>query len=173
MLRTLDIVFSSMALLLALPVLIVFIPVLLTQGKNFFFVQTRVGSSQKEFRMIKIRSLPPGTPEVATHLLNAEDISPFYAWLRKTKLDELPQIWNVLVGDMSLVGPRPCLPTQKTLIAARLKRGIFAVRPGITGLAQIQGIDMSNEEKLVCLDEKLLKDISVKTYFRCIFKTVF
>jgi lipopolysaccharide/colanic/teichoic acid biosynthesis glycosyltransferase len=84
-------------------------------------------------------------------------ITAFGRWMRKWKLDELPQIINVLRGDMSFVGPRPCLPSQSQLIDARRARGIFAVRPGITGLAQLQGIDMSNPERLAAVDGEYLQ----------------
>ena len=89
-----------------------------------------------------------GTASVASHLASATSITPFGNFLRKSKLDELPQLWNVLKGEMSLVGPRPCLFNQEELIAERDKRGVFEVRPGITGLAQVNTIDMSTPELL-------------------------
>ena len=93
-------------------------------------------------------------------------------FLRRTKLDELPQLWNVLKGDMSLVGPRPCLPNQQELILERDSLGIFGVRPGITGLAQIRGIDMSKPKLLVETELRMLRDMSLRTYFFYISKTV-
>jgi lipopolysaccharide/colanic/teichoic acid biosynthesis glycosyltransferase len=93
--------------------------------------------------------------------------------LRKFKIDELPQLWNVLIGDMSLVGPRPCLPNQKRLIIERKKRGIYKVKPGITGLAQVFGINMSGPVLLAKTDLKMIKQMNLFYYFYYIFKTVF
>ena len=100
------------------------------------------------------------TKDVATHLLDESQVTPVGTILRRTKLDELPQLWNVLKGDMSLVGPRPCLPTQKELIKARDNLRVFAVRPGITGLAQINGIDMSQPKLLAKTDARMLENLS-------------
>ncbi len=93
-------------------------------------------------------------------------------FLRRTRLDELPQFWNVLKGDMSLVGPRPCLPNQTELIAEREKRGVFAVRPGITGLAQIQGVDMSTPTRLAETDARMLAALGVRDYLRYLVLTL-
>ncbi|MEH6562611.1 MAG: sugar transferase, partial [Marinobacter sp.] len=99
-------------------------------------------------------------------------VTPLGRFLRKTKLDELPQLWNVLKGEMSLVGPRPCLFNQEHLIAEREKRDVLKARPGITGLAQVNEIDMSTPALLAETDERMLKSLSVKNYFRYIFQTV-
>jgi lipopolysaccharide/colanic/teichoic acid biosynthesis glycosyltransferase len=114
----------------------------------------------------------PDTESVATHLADASAITSFGRFLRRTKLDELPQLWNVLKGDMSLVGPRPCLFNQEELIAERAQRGVFDARPGITGLAQIQGIDMSTPGLLAKTDAEMLKRLNLISYFRLIFLTV-
>jgi O-antigen biosynthesis protein WbqP len=114
----------------------------------------------------------PDTASVATHLADASAITRFGHFLRRTKLDELPQLWNVLKGDMSLVGPRPCLFNQKELITERAQRGVFNYRPGITGLAQIQGIDMSTPELLAKTDAEMLKRLDLVSYFQFIFLTV-
>jgi lipopolysaccharide/colanic/teichoic acid biosynthesis glycosyltransferase len=116
--------------------------------------------------------MPINTLSVATHLARNTNISPFGKFLRKTKLDEIPQLYNVLIGDMSLVGPRPCLFNQKRLINERKKRGIFKVKPGITGLAQVSGITMKNPKLLAKIDLKMLKQINLFYYFYYIFKTV-
>lgn len=113
-----------------------------------------------------------GTVSVATHLADVSSITHFGHFLRKTKLDELPQLWNVLKGEMSLVGPRPCLVSQLELIQARERCGVFNARPGITGLAQIQSIDMSTPENLATIDAKMLKNITLKSYFTFILQTV-
>jgi lipopolysaccharide/colanic/teichoic acid biosynthesis glycosyltransferase len=117
--------------------------------------------------------MKPGAAQVATHLADTSSVTRLGHFLRRTKLDELPQLWNVLRGDMSLVGPRPCLFSQKELIAARSARGVFNARPGITGLAQVNDIDMSTPELLAEMDAKMLKDLNIASYFRLILMTVF
>jgi len=114
----------------------------------------------------------PGTASVATHLADASAVTPLGGFLRRTKLDELPQLWNVLKGEMSLVGPRPCLYNQMELIKERASLGVFDVRPGITGLAQIQGIDMSTAKLLAETDALMLRNMSSLSYFTYILKTV-
>ena len=123
------------------------------------------------FVLVKFRTMRPDTASVATHLADASAITPFGRFLRRTKLDELPQLWNVLWGDMSLVGPRPCLFNQQELIAHRAALGVFAARPGITGLAQLQGIDMSTPELLAKTDAQMLASLGVVDYFRYIVLT--
>jgi O-antigen biosynthesis protein WbqP len=93
-------------------------------------------------------------------------------FLRRTKLDELPQLWNVLKGEMSLVGPRPCLFNQEALIAARQDKGVLDVLPGITGLAQVNGIDMSDPERLAEWDERMLQQLTIVDYFKYLILTV-
>ncbi len=112
------------------------------------------------------------TPSVATHLAQSSSITKMGNFLRKTKLDELPQLINVLKGDMSFVGPRPGLPNQFELTQEREVRGIFHFRPGITGLAQINEIDMSTPRKLAKYDQLMLKNLSIWLYFRIIIMTV-
>jgi lipopolysaccharide/colanic/teichoic acid biosynthesis glycosyltransferase len=114
----------------------------------------------------------PDTASVATHLADDSAVTGVGCLLRRTKLDELPQLWNVLKGDMSLVGPRPCLFNQEELINERAQRGVFNARPGITGLAQIQGIDMSTPELLAKTDAEMLESLNLISYFRFIFLTV-
>jgi O-antigen biosynthesis protein WbqP len=113
-----------------------------------------------------------GTVSVATHLANSASITKFGAFLRKTKLDELPQLWNVLTGDMSLVGPRPNLFNQEELIAERQALNVYSIRPGITGLAQVNEIDMSMPKLLAETDAKMIKNLTLKTYFSYILQTV-
>jgi len=114
-----------------------------------------------------------GVRSAGTHLIKNIKLSPFGNFLRKTKIDEIPQLINVLFGDMSLVGPRPCLFNQRKLINERKKRGVYKVRPGITGLAQISGINMKNPTLLAKTDQKMIKSISLYNYFYYIFKTIF
>ena len=122
---------------------------------------------------MKFRSMYVNAPSVATHLSSASIITPFGSFLRKSKLDELPQLWNVLVGDMSLVGPRPNLFNQEELIRERDSRGVYSVRPGITGLAQINKIDMSTPQRLAETDAKMIQELNTLGYFKYIFLTLF
>ena len=136
------------------------------------FRQERVGRGQRSFVLAKFRTMRPNTASVASHLADVASITPLGHFLRRTKLDELPQLWNVLTGEMSLVGPRPCLFNQQELITEREKRGVYKARPGITGLAQIQGIDMSTPELLAETDAQMLKTLSLRNYFRYIVLTI-
>jgi len=120
------------------------------------FVQLRVGRREKVFRCYKFRTMFTQAPNAGSHELPASWITPLGATLRRYKLDELPQLWNVLRGDMSLVGPRPCLPSQAEVIAARRAQGVFAIRPGITGIAQLAGIDMSTPGPLAEADRRYI-----------------
>lgn len=113
-----------------------------------------------------------GTKNQATHLVSNSNITELGKFIRRTKLDEIPQLINVLKGDMSLVGPRPCLFSQKELIEKRLKLGVFNSKPGITGLAQINRIDMSTPEKLAKVDASMIESLTISKYFHYIFLTV-
>jgi len=141
-------------------------------NRSPLFRQERVGRNQVPFVLVKFRTMRPDTASVATHLADASAITPFGRFLRRTKLDELPQLWNVLWGEMSLVGPRPCLLNQQALIVHRTALGVFSARPGITGLAQIQGIDMSTPELLAKTDAQMLVSLGLVDYFRYIVLTV-
>lgn len=172
LIRLFDVLFSLLGLILGLPLLAVLWLVGLWDTGSPLFRQQRVGQNQRMFVLVKFRTMRPDTDSVATHLADASAITPFGRFLRRTKLDELPQLWNVLKGEMSLVGPRPCLFNQQELIAERAARGVFDVRPGITGLAQVQGIDMSTPQRLAETDAQMLKILSLSGYFRYIFLTV-
>jgi O-antigen biosynthesis protein WbqP len=170
--RLLDFVLSAFGLLILSPVLTVLLLFGLMDTGSPLFRQVRVGIHQRPFTLVKFRTMRPDTTSVATHLADASAITHFGRFLRRTKLDELPQLWNVLKGEMSLVGPRPCLPNQSELIKERMQRGIFDVRPGITGLAQISNIDMSTPALLAETDAQMLKTLSVRTYLQYIMLTV-
>lgn len=172
MIRLLDIVFSLFGLLLLLPVLLVLTVVGLFDTGSPLFRQTRVGRGQKPFVLVKFRTMKDGTKSVATHLADVSALTPYGRFLRKTKLDELPQLWNVLKGEMSLVGPRPGLFNQEELTRERAARGVYAVRPGITGLAQVNAIDMSTPRLLAETDQQMIASLTVPAYFKYIVLTV-
>lgn len=172
MLRFLDMVLAGLGLLVALPLLLVLFLIGLFDTGAPLFRQVRVGRHQKPFTLVKFRTMRPDTQSVATHLANPAAVTPLGAFLRHTKLDELPQLWNVLKGEMSLVGPRPCLFNQAELIEERATRGVFAARPGITGLAQTHGIDMSTPKLLAETDARMLEDLGLSAYVTYIIKTV-
>jgi O-antigen biosynthesis protein WbqP len=170
--RIFDILFSSFGLVLFSPILIVLIIIGYFDTGSPIFRQERVGKGRRAYRLIKFRSMHVNAPSVATHLASASSITPFGSFLRKSKLDELPQLWNVFVGDMSLVGPRPNLFNQEELIHERDSRRVYSVRPGITGLAQINTIDMSTPQFLAVTDAKMIKELNTLSYFKYIFLTI-
>jgi O-antigen biosynthesis protein WbqP len=167
-------------LALALPGLVVAVPVVLvamaviraTSAGPAIFAQERVGRHERLFRCYKLRTMYLNTPHVATHEVAASAITPVGAFLRRFKIDELPQLWNVVIGQMSMVGPRPCLPAQDELIRHRRALGVFALRPGITGLAQVRGIDMSNPLRCAQTDAEYMRAISLREDLRLIVRTV-
>lgn len=172
MIRLFDFSFSLLGLVFGLPVLLILWVIGFFDTGSPLFRQQRVGRNRKPFTLVKFRTMKKDTASVASHLASADAITPFGHFLRRTKLDELPQLWNVLKGEMSLVGPRPCLFNQEELIAERERRGVLAARPGITGLAQVNDIDMSTPELLAETDQKMLASLSVGAYFKYIFMTV-
>lgn len=172
MLRFFDFLFASLGLVLGFPLLLLIYLVGLFDTGAPLFRQERVGRHQQPFTLVKFRTMRMGTASVASHLADANAITPIGQFLRRTKLDELPQLWNVLKGEMSLVGPRPGLFNQQELLQARQQYGVFDMRPGITGLAQVSGIDMSTPELLAQTDAKMLANLGVAAYFRYIIQTV-
>ena len=172
MIRFFDFIFALLGLVLLSPLFFILLFLGLLDTGSPLFKQERVGRNKIPFYLYKFRSMHVATQSVATHLVNHQSVTPLGSFLRKSKLDELPQLWNVLVGDMSLVGPRPNLFNQEELIKEREKRGVYHVRPGITGLAQIQKIDMSTPLLLAETDAQMTKDFSVEHYFRYIFQTI-
>ena len=172
MIRVLDIVFSSLGLILGFPVLLVIYLVGLFDTGSPVFRQERVGRNKKPFTLVKFRTMAVNTASVASHLASSSSITPLGRFLRKTKLDELPQLWNVLKGEMSLVGPRPGLFNQEELTHERSIRGVFDVRPGITGLAQVSDIDMSTPQLLAETDQHMIQILTIGNYFKYIMMTV-
>jgi O-antigen biosynthesis protein WbqP len=172
LIRILDFSFSFLGLVLGSAVLLVIYLVGLFDTGSPVFKQERVGRNKKSFILIKFRTMSIDTASVASHLSSTASITKMGGFLRKTKLDELPQLWNVLKGEMSLVGPRPGLFNQEELTKARDDEGVFLVRPGITGLAQVSDIDMSTPELLAKTDARMISEMSMKNYFKYIFQTV-
>ncbi|WP_204368177.1 sugar transferase [Nitrincola lacisaponensis] len=172
MIRLCDVVFAALGLVFGAPVLLLLTLIGFFDTGSPIFRQERVGRKKKPFILVKFRTMRKDTASVSSHLASADAITPFGRFLRRTKLDELPQLWNVLKGEMSLVGPRPCLFNQEELIAERDARGVFNARPGITGLAQVQGIDMSTPVLLAETDAHMMKSLNLTAYFRYILQTV-
>ena len=158
--RAFDIALAICALLvLALPLLLVTLAVRLTSPGPVLYWSDRVGRHNRLFKMPKFRSMQIGTPALATHLLQDPDahLTPIGSFLRKSSLDELPQLWSILKGDMSFVGPRPALFNQNDLIALRTKSGVHELLPGLTGWAQVNGRDELPIPQKVKLDATYLQ----------------
>jgi O-antigen biosynthesis protein WbqP len=173
MIRIFDFLFSLIGLIFLFPLLIFIYFIGLFDNGSPLFIQKRVGYNFKPFSLIKFRTMPVGVKSVGTHLIKDIKLSSFGYFLRRTKIDEIPQLLNVLIGDMSLVGPRPCLFNQRKLISERKKRGVFKVKPGITGLGPINNIDMKSPTQLAKTDQKMIKNMSYYNYFYYIFRTIF
>ena len=173
MTRIFDIVFSFLGLFILTPIIFLLFIIGVFDTGSPLFRQERVGFKQKPFQLLKFRSMHVNTQAVATHLVQVSAITRWGSFLRKSKLDELPQLFNVLVGDMSFVGPRPNLYNQIELIEERSTRGVYLIRPGITGLAQIQKIDMSTPQLLAETDEIMISQLNIFFYFKYIFLTLF
>lgn len=170
--RILDILLSSIGLLvLSLSILPLALLIKVTSPGKVFFAQRRVGRDRRIFVCYKLRTMYRETPSVGTHEIQRSSVTVIGRWLRRSKLDELPQLWNVLRGDMSLVGPRPCLPNQNELIETRELNGVFRVRPGITGLAQVAGVDMSDPQRLSRLDSEYITKQSLAGDMILLMKT--
>ena len=171
--RLFDIILSLFGIIGLSPLLLfVFLCSIFFQPGSPLFTQQRVGPKKKLFTLVKFRTMRPETRSVGTHEVNPGQVTAWGKLLRKTKIDELPQLWNVLKGEMSLVGPRPCLPNQRQLIQARQRMGVFNVRPGITGLAQIKGIDMSAPDLLAKTDSEMIQTMSIVAYVKYIVRTI-
>lgn len=171
--RVIDIVLSCLGLILLFPLIILVFILSWLDTRSPLFFQKRIGRDQKPFLLLKFRTMRKGTPSVATHFVDPSNVSSFGRLLRITKLDELPQLLNVIKGDMSIVGPRPGLESQIELRKARQRYDVFSSLPGITGLAQINGVDMSDPEELAKIDAKMLQSMSIKNYFKYIILTAY
>lgn len=170
--RYLDFLIALIGLLILSPLMFFIFILLFFESRSPIFKQSRVGEDMRPFKLVKFRTMKTCTIVAPTHLVPSASVTRLGRILRVSKLDELPQLWNVLKGDMSLVGPRPSLFNQEELIEARERLGVYKVRPGITGLSQISGIDMSSPKILAELDAKMIADMSVSNYFKLIAQTI-
>lgn len=171
MIRALDIFLSMILLIILCPVFVAICMLCLVDDGPVFFRQKRLGKNRVRFTMYKFRTLPVDTPQVPTHDLKGINVSAFGKFLRSTKLDELPQLFNVFKGDMSLVGPRPCLESQAQLVRLRSESNLFSLRPGITGAAQLRQVDMKEPVKLVEIERAMVQQLKVSYYFKAIIST--
>lgn len=173
--RTIDLFLVSVAVvLLAIPILIISLCVRLTSAGPVLYWSDRVGRNNCIFKMPKFRTMRPNTPAVATHLLNDAHayLTPIGSFLRKSSLDELPQLWSIAKGDMSFVGPRPALFNQEDLIALRTQQGVHHLLPGLTGWAQINGRDELPIADKVTFDVEYLKKQSLHLDIKIILLTL-
>lgn len=171
MIRLIDFLAAFFGLFFLWPILLIVTIIGFFDTGSPIFVQERVGRNKKPFKLIKFRTMSVETKSVASHLASNASITKLGGFLRKTKIDELPQLINVVKGEMSLVGPRPNLFNQQELIAERDALGVYDVLPGITGLAQVQNIDMSTPELLAKTDRQMIDTLTLKDYFRYILMT--
>lgn len=171
MFRLIDFLAAFFGLLFLWPILLIVVVIGLFDTGSPVFIQTRVGKNKQPFKLIKFRTMSVDTKSVASHLASNASITKLGSFLRKTKIDELPQLINVLKGEMSLVGPRPNLYNQEKLITERDKLGVYDVLPGVTGLAQVQNIDMSTPKLLAETDKKMIDSLTLKDYFKYILMT--
>jgi O-antigen biosynthesis protein WbqP len=171
--RAFDIVAAALFLLVGWPILLTIMIAIRWQNPGSpIFAQLRIGKQGRPFTCYKLRTMYSGTLNVPTHQADVASVTPLGKQLRRFKIDELPQLVNVLAGDMSLVGPRPCLPSQTDLIEARRKLGVLEVPPGITGLAQVNGVDMSDAVRLAEIDAQYVRSHSFLGDCKLIFATL-
>lgn len=173
--RLFDILCSSVGILVLWPLLLIIsIAILIDDGRPVFYRQERMGYKKKRFKVIKFRSMKKGTRVAATtELKEAEErITKTGEFLRRFSLDELPQIFNVFMGTMSVVGPRPLIPKEKRIRTMRDKYNVYSVKPGITGWAQVNGRDNVNIEQKVMLDKEYVEHWGFFFDLKIIFKTV-
>ncbi len=171
MLRIIDIGLALLGVILLAPLLLAILLVTWVDTGSPLYFQIRLGRNREPFVLVKFRSMRVGTASMLSHRVDPSAVTRTGKLLRRTKLDELPQLWSVLKGDMSLVGPRPGLPEHSELTEARNRLGVFTARPGITGLAQLRGIDMSDPNLLAKVDAEMLAGLSVYSYLRIILDT--
>lgn len=174
--RLLDLLCSAVLLLtLALPMLVIGLLIRLTSSGGAIFRQIRIGKNGAPFCCYKFRTMYSYTPQSCpTASLDRPDqyITPVGRWLRKSSLDELPQLWNVLQGEMSLVGPRPLIPEEGWMHEMRRRAGVYRLQPGMTGLSQIRGRDLLSDREKLHLDAAYARQICFRTDIRILLQTV-
>lgn len=172
--RALDVAACLLALPIAVPLCLLLMLLIRLESRGpALFVQVRMGRHLRPFRMLKLRTMASDTQDLPSHEVGHDRITRLGRILRKLKLDELPQLANVLAGSMSLIGPRPCLPSQAELIEARKKRHLFHLRPGVTGPAQLLGVDMSEPVRLAEVEAEYFRRATLRSDLRLILRTVF
>lgn len=174
--RVIDLVLSSLGLIVLSPLFFLLMIAIKIDSKGpILFKQNRVGIHHSQFKILKFRTMSIETPhDIPTHLLENPDqyITRMGKFLRKTSLDELPQIWNIFIGQMSIIGPRPALWNQYDLIKEREKYNANSVKPGLTGLSQINGRDELSIQLKALLDGEYVKRMGVWMDIKCFFKTI-
>ena len=170
--RLFDFLFSIISIIILSPLIIsISILIRLFDPGPLFFKHKRIGLNEKIFEMYKFRSMPVGTKEISSDKISKVELTWVGKLIRRTNIDELPQLINILKGDMSIVGPRPALLTQKDLIQSRRQNGTISYRPGLTGLAQVSSYTGMSVHKKVQFDEEYINSISLKFDLIIIFKT--
>ena len=166
--------FALIGLILLSPVILIScILIIFEDGIPVFFVQERIGKNEKTFKLFKIRTMIKNAPITGTHNISKNHLLRFGNLLRRLKIDELPQVINYIFGDLNLIGPRPGMPSQIELLRARKEKKIFQIKPGITGLAQIMGYDMSNPKLLSDIDKLYIDKKSIRLDIMIFFATFF
>ena len=170
--RYLDIILSINLIIILSPLLIIVsIAILIFNGKPIFFFSNRIGVKKKTFVMVKFRSMNRNTPLIPSSHMDDDNFTKIGKFIRRTNIDELPQLYNILIGDMSFIGPRPCIISQTNLIHLRDENKIFNYRPGLTGLAQISAYDGMTDAEKCHFDSLYIQKISFVTDLKIIFKT--
>src|SRR5699024_10453977 len=172
MIRFFDIILSLVGILILWPIWVILYIIGLFDTGSPILIQGRMGKGLVPFKLYKFRTMHLDTRQVPSHHACESSVTRFGRFLRKSKLDEFPQLINVLKGDMSLVGPRPVILTQTDVIEARNMKEVYNHLPGITGLSQINKIDTSNPIRLAAVDAKMLKELTVLSYLTYILATV-
>lgn len=172
MIRSFDLCLSTAGILIFSPLLLLLFIICWAESGSAIFIQPRLGQNQQSFNLYKFRTMKIGTASLPTHIVDQSRITKLGYFLRRYKLDELPQLWNVFKGEMSIVGPRPCLLSQTELIRERERLEVFTAKPGLTGFAQIQNVDMSSPKALARLDAQMLNEAKITLYLKIIFITI-
>jgi O-antigen biosynthesis protein WbqP len=171
--RAFDLFVGLVLLTISCPILgLLLVAIRLESPGNPLFVQQRVGRHRRLFPIYKLRTMLTGTANVASHHVGTDRVTRLGRILRRLKLDELPQLWNVVNGSMSLVGPRPCLPSQHELIGERDRHGLFEFRPGVTGPAQLVNLDMSQPVRLAQVEAQYFHQASLLQDVRILLRTL-